>query len=216
MGGYFEMVKLGMHHIWEGIDHVLFLLALLLPSVMYRPQKDWVAKEKFRDAFVYVVKRVTVFTIAHTITLSAATLGVLSLSSRLVESIIAISIAITALDILYPIFRSRIWIIVFVFGLFHGFGFASVLAQYAIPSSYMTFSLLAFNLGVEIGQVAIVVAIFPLLFLIRESWLYKQVLLRYGALALITVSLYWFIERGFLIDLPAGEALNWLLSTVGL
>jgi hypothetical protein len=215
MTGYYEMVKLGMHHIWEGIDHVLFLLALLLPSVMYRLKKDWLAQEKFREAFIYVVKIVTVFTLAHTITLTAATLNVVSLPSRLVESIIAISIAITALDILYPIFRGRIWMIVFTFGLFHGFGFASVLAQYAIPTSYMTFSLLAFNIGVEIGQVAIVIAVFPLLYLMRGSWVYQQIVMRYGAIALIIVSLYWFIERGFLIDLPAGAALNWLLATLG-
>ena len=216
MNGYFEMVKLGIHHIWEGIDHVLFLLALLLPSVMYRPQKDWLAKQKFREAFMYVVKIVTVFTLAHTITLSAATLSLVSLPSRFVESIIAISIAITALDILYPIFRSRIWMIVFTFGLFHGFGFASVLAEYAIPTSYMTFSLLAFNLGVEIGQVAIVAVVFPMLYLLRNFWMYQQVVLRGGAAAMIIVSLYWFIERGFMIDLPAGAALNWVRAAVGI
>lgn len=214
--GYFEMLKLGIHHIWEGIDHILFLLALLLPAVVYRKEKHWQATESFYPAFIYTVKIVTVFTIAHTITLSAATLGLLSLSSRIVESIIAISIAIAALDILYPVFRGKIWSVVFIFGLFHGFGFASVLGDYAIPQSYLTWSLLAFNLGVEVGQVAIVAVVFPIFYLLRQYWFYPKLILRFGAVALIMVSLYWFIERGFLIDLPAGELLNWLLSPLGI
>lgn len=216
MQGYWGMLRLGIHHIWEGIDHILFLIALLLPSVMYRKDNSWIATDKFYSAFIYVVKVVTVFTLAHTVTLSAATLGWVSLPSRLVESIIAISIAIAALDILYPVFRGRIWVIVFVFGLFHGFGFASVLAEYQIPDSYLTYSLLAFNLGVEVGQVAIVAVAFPVLYVLRATWFYPQVMLRYGAAGLIVVSLYWFIERGFMIDLPAGAAVNWVLGSVGL
>jgi hypothetical protein len=214
--GYLEMVKLGMHHILEGIDHVLFLIALLLPSVVQRVRHEWLAKEKFYPAFIYVVKIVTVFTLAHTVTLTAATLGLLSLPSRLVESVIAISIAFAALDILVPLFRSRIWLIVFAFGLFHGFGFASVLAEYPIPDSYLTLSLLMFNVGVELGQLVIIVLVFPLLFLLRKQVFYRHVILNVGAVLLILVSLYWFLERGFLIDLPAGAVLNYLLDLVGM
>ncbi len=214
--GYFEMFKLGIHHIWEGIDHILFLLALLLPAVVHRLKKEWVPTEKFYPSFIYVVKIVTVFTLAHTITLSAATLGLVNLPSRLVESIIAISIAIAALDIIYPIFRGRIWLVVFVFGLFHGFGFASVLSNYAIPESYLTLSLLSFNLGVEAGQVAIVAVLFPILFLLRNSWVYPKLFLKSAAAVLIIISMYWFIERGFEIDLPAGAAMNWVLDLLGL
>ena len=87
------------------------------------------------QALIYVIKVVTIFTIAHTITLSLAALGAVSLSSRLVESIIAFSIAVAALNIIVPIFRDRIWLVVFAFGLFHGFGFASVLGEYGIPST---------------------------------------------------------------------------------
>ena len=210
--GYIEMFILGIHHIWYGIDHILFLFALLLPAVVHRIKKEWLATEKFYPAFIYVVKIVTVFTVAHTMTLSAATLGFVSLPSRLVESIIAISIAIAALDIIYPIFRGRIWLIVFVFGLFHGFGFASVLSNYAIPESYLTLSLLAFNLGVEAGQIAIIALVFPILFLVRNTDFYVRYFLKGAATLLVFVSLYWFIERGFEIDLPAGTALNWVLD----
>ena len=212
MQGYIEMMKLGVHHIWEGIDHILFLIALLLPCVLRRVDGKWQSVDKFYPAFIYVVKVVTVFTVAHTITLSAATLGWLSMPSRLVESIIAISIAIAALDILVPIFRGRIWIIIFIFGLFHGFGFASVLAEYRIPDDYLTWSLLAFNIGVELGQIAIVVAVVPVLYLLRNLVFYIPVIVRFGAIALIVVSLYWFIERGFEVDLPAGSMLNWFLG----
>lgn len=210
--GYWEMVKLGVHHILDGIDHILFLLALLLPAVMTRNKGIWQPTERFYPAFIYVVKVVTVFTLAHTLTLSAATLGWLSMPSRLVESIIAISIAIAALDIIYPVFRGKIWLVVFVFGLFHGFGFASVLADYRIPDSYLTLSLLFFNLGVEAGQIAIIFVVFPILYLLRNVALYPLVILKIGALLLIGISLYWFIERGFMIDLPLGQFVNWLFG----
>jgi hypothetical protein len=210
--GYIEMLKLGIHHIWDGIDHILFLFALLLPAVLYRVKSQWHPTEKFYPSFIYVVKIVSVFTLAHTITLSAATLGFMSLSSRLVESIIAISIAIAALDMLTPIFRGRIWLVIFIFGLFHGFGFASVLASYTIPDSYLTWSLLAFNLGVEVGQVVIVAVVVPILFLLRNQSFYIPIILKVGAAILIVISMYWFIERAFEVDLPAGSAWNWFVG----
>ncbi|NNF17326.1 MAG: HupE/UreJ family protein [Gammaproteobacteria bacterium] len=206
--GFSALVGMGVHHIWIGIDHILFLFALLLPAVMLRQDGAWQPQMQFRGAFIHVVKIVTVFTIAHTITLSLAALNAISLSSRFVESVIAISIAIAALDILVPIFKQRIWIIVFAFGLFHGFGFASVLGEIGIPSNYLVHSLLGFNVGVEIGQVAIVMVIFPVLYLLRKHWVYVKAILPAGAVTLIGISLYWFIERALLIDLPAGALVN--------
>lgn len=214
--GFWAMTRMGVHHIWAGIDHVLFLLALLLPSVMRRTHAGWEPVPAFRDALLYVVKIVTLFTVAHTITLSAATLGAVSLSSRLVESVIAISIAIAALHILRPVFHGRIWWVVFAFGLFHGFGFASVLSGINIPPAFMTWSLLAFNLGVELGQLAIVCVAFPVLYLLRRYQFYRYGGLQLGATLLMLISLYWFVERGFEIDLPAGEYMNLVLQKVGL
>lgn len=214
--GFLEMVKLGVHHIWDGIDHLLFLLALLLPAVVTRRQGQWEPVENFGSALIHVVKVVTLFTVAHTVTLSAATLGAIDLSPRLVESVIAISITIAALDIFWPVFRGGIWWVVFAFGLFHGFGFASVLSSIGIPSQYMTLSLLAFNVGVELGQVAVVCAAFSLLYLTRRSSVYVPVFMKCGAAGLIVVSLYWFCERAFMVDLPAGELLNYTLSSLGL
>jgi hydrogenase/urease accessory protein HupE len=210
--GILGMVRSGMHHIWIGADHILFLIALLLPAVLVRKERSWLPVQSFRPALIYVLKIVSLFTLAHTITLSAATVSGVPLSSRLVESIIAISIAVAALDILYPIFHRRIWWVVFVFGLFHGFGFASVLSDLGIPSEYMGYSLLAFNVGVELGQLAIVCAVFPLLYFMRASWFYNKAVLQLGSVALIAISLYWFIERGFLIDLPIDENFWWALQ----
>lgn len=212
--GFVELVRLGIHHIWIGIDHILFLMALLLPSALRRESGQWQPVVGFRAALMYVVKVVTVFTVAHTITLSLAALNAVSLPSRLVESIIALSIAIAAVENLYPVFRGRIWVIVFVFGLFHGFGFATVLGEIGIPPKYMVHSLLGFNIGVELGQLAIVCVVFPVLYVMRNWWMYPKFLLKYGSLAMITVSLYWFVERGLEIDLPAGAMLNWVIDRV--
>lgn len=210
--GFASLVGLGTHHIWIGIDHILFLMALLLPAVVYREQKTWQPVDDFRSAFIHVIKVVTVFTIAHTITLSMAALGTVSLSSRLVESVIAISIAIAALHIIYPVFRGGLWWVVFAFGLFHGFGFASVLGEIGIPDNYLVHSLLGFNIGVELGQVAIVMLVFPILFFMRNRWHYHRLLLPASATALIAISLYWFTERAFEVDLPAGAILNSILG----
>ena len=183
---------------------LLFIIALILPAVVRRNEnRQWEPVEGFRAALIYVIKVITLFTIAHSVTLSLAALEVVQLPSRLVESIIALSIVAAAVDIVFPIFGKRIWIVVFVFGLFHGFGFASILSDLGIPGRYMALSLLGFNLGVEIGQVAIICAVFPLLFYVRNLRFYPRVVLRAGAAMLILVAMYWFIERAFDVDLPA-------------
>ena len=120
--GFMGVVKLGVKHIWLGIDHILFLIALILPAAMTRRGNVWEPVTEFRSALLYVIKIVTLFTIAHTMTLSLAAFRVIDLPSRLVESVIAISIAIAAIDILFPIFKKKIAWVVFIFGLFLGSG----------------------------------------------------------------------------------------------
>ena len=151
-----------------------------------------------------VIKIVTCFTIAHTITLSLAALGIITLPSRLIESVIAISIALAAFHNIRPLVNGKEWIIAFVFGLFHGFGFASVLAEKGIGGDYLVLSLFGFNLGVEIGQLAIIMLIFPVLFLLRKTSFYRIILI-VGSAFLIFMSLYWFTERIFDIELPLGD-----------
>ncbi|MCW5515231.1 HupE/UreJ family protein [Muriicola sp. Z0-33] len=215
--GFVEMIRQGIWHIWIGLDHILFILALILPSVVRR-RKDphgpgkgnkiaaffmlssWEPVKKFRPAFWYILKVITFFTIAHTITLSLASLNLISLPSRIVESVIALSIGLAAYHNIRPIFRGRDWVIAFVFGLFHGFGFATVLSELGFNGEFLTLSLLGFNIGVEIGQVAIIALIFPMLYFIRNLKLYP-IFLTVLSVLLIFISLYWFIERSLEIDL---------------
>ena len=210
--GFFAVLNLGMEHIWEGIDHILFLIALLIPAVLRRedgpgPRGTWFPVDKFMPALINVVKIVTAFTVAHSITLSLASLGIVSLPGKLVEVIIAASIAIAAADLIFPIFRGKVWMIVAGFGLFHGFGFAGALSEMGVLHEKIGPSLLAFNLGVEIGQVVIVAILVPILFLARNLKLYIKVGLPAAAIFLILVSGVWVSERAFGIDIPMRELL---------
>ena len=123
----------GIWHIWIGFDHILFLLSLLLPAVLVHEAKRWRGVANFRQALVEVLWVVTAFTAAHSITLSLAALGLISLPSRLVESVIAASVVLAAANNLKPLVEHRRWMVAFGFGLIHGFGFASVLAELGLP-----------------------------------------------------------------------------------
>ena len=205
--GFIAVVRLGMEHIWEGVDHILFLIALLLPAVLRREEKSWREVERFTPALVHVVKIVTAFTLAHSVTLSLAALGLVELPGRLVEVVIAGSIAIAAADLLVPIFKERIVWVVLGFGLFHGFGFAGALSEMGVLAEHRGLSLFAFNLGVEIGQIAIVVVLVPLLFLARRVSLYRKVAVPAAAVVMILISCAWVVERTFEVDIPIRELL---------
>ena len=164
---------------------------------MFRKEKTWQAVGAFRPAILSVLKIVTAFTIAHSITLSLATLGVISLPSRLVESTIAASVVIAALNNVVPLFRERRWAMAFAFGLVHGFGFASVLTDLGLPKDTLILALVGFNLGVEAGQLAIVAAFLPIAFLIRRTMFYRRVVLIGGSFLITAIALVWLIERAF-------------------
>lgn len=200
--GFLAVVRLGVDHIWMGLDHVMFLIALLLPAVLVRRNGRWQEIGDFTPALINVVKIVTAFTVAHSVTLSLASLGILHLPVRLVEVVIAGSIAFAAADILFPVFHGRIWIIVFGFGLFHGFGFAAALEEMGVLREHLGLSLFGFNLGVELGQLAIVVVAFPLLFLVRRLAAYRDLALPLTAAAMILISMGWVVERAFDVRLP--------------
>ena len=193
-----EFVRQGVLHIWEGIDHILFLLALLFPSVLRREGGRWVPVLNLREAFFSVLKIVTAFTLAHSVTLTLASLEVISLPSRLVESVIAASVVLAALNNVFPVVQERRrWLVAFGFGLIHGFGFASVLADLGLPKDALVRSLVGFNIGVELGQLAIVVAFLPLAFLARQTVFYKRFTIAAGSLAVAAVAAIWMAERLF-------------------
>ncbi|MBT8446342.1 MAG: HupE/UreJ family protein [Gammaproteobacteria bacterium] len=185
----------GMLHIWIGIDHVLFLVALLIPAVLVRRDADWHPAEGFRTVFWNVLKMVTVFTIAHSITLALAALEIVQLPSRLVESVIALSIILVALNNIFPRYREGTLLIIFAFGLFHGLGFASVMGELPFRMQDLVWVLVAFNVGVEIGQVAIVLVVVPLIFALRNRSFYRELVPVYGSACLAVIAAYWFMER---------------------
>ena len=186
----------GVWHIWIGYDHILFLLSLLLPAVLWRSGGHWVPVLGFRPALTEVVKVVTAFTLAHSVTLSLAVLKVIALPARLVESAIAASVLLAALNNLYPLVTSRRWLVAFGFGLVHGLGFASVLLDLGLPTGSLALALVAFNLGVECGQLAIVTAFLPLAYGARHTVLYARVVFQGGSLAILVLAALWLVERG--------------------
>lgn len=204
---FLTFVKEGVHHIWIGIDHVLFLLALLIPAVLWRrepatsPGSGVGRPGEFRPVLLRVIKLVTAFTIAHSLTLTLATLDLVNLPSRLIETVIAASVVVAAVNNLWPFFRDRGAWIVFVFGLVHGFGFASVLGDLGLPAGARALSLGGFNVGVELGQLAIVALFLPPAFLLRDTRFYRQVVRVGGSAAIALVASAWFAERAFELSL---------------
>lgn len=201
---FVDYLRDGVWHIWIGFDHILFLLSLLLPAVgiwplLHAPRRHgaWQPVDRFGQAIWDVLRIVTAFTVAHSITLTLATLGVLALPSRLVESAIAASVVLAALNNIWPVFHGRRWIVAFLFGLVHGFGFASVLADLGLPQGTLVLALLGFNVGVEAGQLAIVAVFLPLAFALRRSWLYRRGVLLGGSCVIAAIAAAWMVERVF-------------------
>jgi hypothetical protein len=193
----------GIWHIWIGFDHILFLVALLLPAVLRRSSQvdrrpaGWEGVERFRPAFINVLKIVTAFTVAHSLTLSLAVLEVVQLPARLVESVIALSVALAALNNLAPRVGGQGWMVAFGFGLVHGFGFANVLGELGLPPGALALALVGFNVGVELGQLAIVALFLPGAFALRRSWLYQTVILKFGSVLIVLIAMAWMLERIF-------------------
>lgn len=190
-------VSLGLDHIKTGPDHMLFILALLLPAVLVFVAGSWSPTDGFASSLWRILKIATMFTLAHSITFTLAGLGILPLPpSRLVEAIIAISIAAAALHNIKPLMPNREWLLSFVFGLFHGMGFASLVSGLDASKTTQLISLLGRNVGIEIGQAGVILLMFPALFMLRRTASYRLVLIG-GSLVLAAVSLAWAFERLF-------------------
>lgn len=225
----------GLWHIWTGMDHLLFLMSLLLPAVMVRHRTDdpsggallngvggaggtlvfapamaryeWAPVASWWRAFIDVIKVVSGFTLSHSVTLTLATLGIVNLPSRLVESGIAISVIVAAANNLYPIVTRRLWLIAFAFGFVHGLGFASALYGLQLPPLSMAASLGGFNVGVELGQESIVLLVMPLAFLLRRTRFYRDGVLRWGSVIIVALATGWLIQRAFDVLIPGFSAI---------
>ena len=187
----------GVWHIWIGYDHILFLLSLLLPAVLVRRANQWDPAPALRGALVETLKVVTAFTLAHSITLSLAALQVISLPSRWVESVIAASVVLAALNNVRGTIDRRRWLMAFSFGLVHGFGFASVLADLGLPQGALVLALVGFNVGVELGQLAIVAIFLPLAFGLRATRFYRVGVLTGGSIVVALLASWWLAKRAF-------------------
>jgi len=187
----------GISHVWSGYDHILFMAVMLLPAMLLRRQNRWQPAPHLLPAFLDTLKIVTAFTLAHATALTLALLGYISLPSRLVESGVALSIVLTALDNFRLLLGERRWLVAFFFGLVHGSGYASTLAGLALPPWSLAVALVGFNLGVEVAQLCVAAAVFPIGFLIRRHRLYINGVLPVGSGAAMAISGLWFIERAF-------------------
>jgi len=133
--------------------------------------------------------------------LTLATLGVVTLPTRLVESAIAASVVLSALNNIFPLFEGKRWMVAFAFGLIHGFGFASVLADLGLPQDALLLALVGFNLGVEGGQLAIVSAFLPLAYILRGTLFYRRAVLFAGSILIMLLASVWLVERLFSLKL---------------
>ena len=172
----------GFQHILPlGLDHILFVLGIFLLSTRLSP----------------LLWQVTMFTLAHSITLTLAMFDLVKLPAQIVEPLIALSIAYVAIENIFKtsLHKSRLWI-VFAFGLLHGMGFASVLAEFGMPTDGFALPLISFNLGIELGQVAVVLGAYLLLSIwFKDQRLYRQMVVIPMSAFIGLVGLYWFWDR---------------------
>ncbi|HEX4474935.1 MAG TPA: HupE/UreJ family protein [Polyangiaceae bacterium] len=173
------LFRMGIEHILSGYDHLLFLAGLVLVSVRVKP----------------LLGAITAFTVAHSITLALAVLGVWAPSPRIVEPGIALSIAYVGVENLFLTDARGRWRITFPFGLLHGFGFAAALRELSMPKSELPMALLSFNLGVETGQLGVIAILFPVLLFARRRGVLTDRVVKVLSVGVATAGAVWFVSR---------------------
>ena len=218
--GFSSLFRLGMHHIAEGTDHLLFLFTLLLPAPLLAAPARWAGPAATRSALGRTLRVVTAFTLGHSLTLALAALGLVSVPSRPIEVLIAISILVSAIHALRPLFPGREAIIAALFGLVHGLAFAATLSHWGLGWWPRVGGLLAFNLGIETMQLLLVAILLPSLLLLSRTRAYPWLRLP-GALLAAAAATGWLVERLFglpsatdrLVNTLAAQA-PWLAGTL--
>ncbi len=191
MAQFADYIAHGAHHIWIGYDHILFLITLLLGTSFQTAQVS------IRKAMTESAKVITAFTLSHSLTLGLAATGFLRIPVSLAESLIAATIVAAAVNNIRPFLTRRIWLVALFFGLVHGIGFANVLTDLGLPQQSLLAALLAFNIGVEAGQLVIAAVALPLLLLVarRPAVLAHGLVAANGLIAVIGAA--WFSDRVF-------------------
>lgn len=186
----------GVVHLLIGLDHMLFLLVLVLPATLIsHRQSNQTPNRPFKSRLLQLAGIVTAFTVAHSITLALSALNIVRLPIAWVETVIALSIAVAALNVAWPFLGRKTWKLAFVFGLIHGFGFASVLGDLTGGVSNLAVALAGFNLGVEFGQLGLLTIGFPLLYALAHVRTYQRFIVPLILMGVGTVSLMWVAER---------------------
>ena len=188
-------VRDGVGHILGGVDHLLFLVALLLPAVVTRTAQGVVPRHDLRAALIEAAWIATAFTLAHSLTLACATFGWLRMPAAVIEPLVALTVLAAALNNLWPVVTRRLAAVAFLFGLVHGFAFAEVLAPLELPGAELARALLGFNLGVEAGQLLVVAASFAMLAWAARWRGYTRWVLRSGSAGVAMLALLWLVER---------------------
>ena len=191
-----EFFSVGVEHILSGPDHLLFIALLLFPAMFRRvPGRGWIPVREFDPAFWETTRILSAFTVAHAITVTAATLGWVSIPSRVIEGAIALTIIATALDNIVPVLPGRRWVLAFGFGLIHGMGFAAALGPLSLPAWPLAVALFSFNAGVEAAQMLAAVVVLPIGFALRNVRLYPARFLPAASGLAGLVAIAWFAKR---------------------
>lgn len=198
-GTYFRE---GLRHVWNGADHMLFLAGLFLPAVLRRKKAGWEPVASLGTALRDTAVLVTAFTLAHASTLALAASGAFSPPSRIVESLVAASVLFAGLNNLLPMVQRRLWLLAGFFGLIHGAAIAGALLELGLPVQGRVTALLAFNIGVELAQLALVAVVVPLCFAGRHSAGFRNAVLLPASLIVAIAGLAWLLQRALGLPIP--------------
>ena len=185
----------GLLHIWIGFDHMLFLFVLLLTAVLIRREGAWEPAPRFADAFINTAKIITILVVSHSITLALAVFGLVNVPTVPIEAIIALSIAVVALNNVFYFLKTYTWMVIFVFGLVHGLGFAGALGELQFRNVDIKKILIMFNAGVQVGQVVVIFLVLPVLFYFRRYRSYRHVAMPALSWVAVVLSSYWLGSR---------------------
>jgi hypothetical protein len=196
-----QFLAFGFDHILLGYDHLLFIAVLLVTAALRRGGgSGWTPIDGLGRVLVETTKTLTAFTVAHAIVLTPAVLGAISVPARLVEPAVAITIMLPALDNIRPVLPRLRWQVAFSFGLVHGLSFASVLGPMRLPAASLAVALGSFNLGVEVGQIAVALLLVPIAFSLRYEAAYRRFVSPTISLGALVLAGLWFLDRVFALD----------------
>jgi hypothetical protein len=198
-----QFLRFGFDHILLGYDHLLFVAVLLVTAALRRPSggNAWVPIDGLVRVLFETIKTLSAFTLAHAIVLTPAVLGLVNVPAKLVEPAVALTIMLAGLDNIRPILPRLRWQVAFLFGLIHGLSFASALGPMRLPPFATAIALGSFNIGVEIGQIALALLLVPIAFVSRHDGIYRRIVTPIASFAAVLLAGAWLLDRVFGLDL---------------